>query len=220
MPDRIQAVLFDLDGTLLDTLEDLASSGNAVLRKRGHPEHSVDSYRHFIGAGMANLVRRIFPEGSRPTEGEELDTAVADYKAEYALRWQSSTVAYSGIPELLDALTEQGIGLGVLSNKAQAFTEQCVTAFLGDWNWGVVLGQRDGIPVKPDPAGALEGAEKLGVPPETCAFVGDSGVDMQTAVSAGMLPVGVTWGFREAKELSSGGAEALIDHPAELEKLL
>lgn len=216
----IKAVIFDLDGTLLDTLGDLAASGNAVLRKRGLPEHSTEAFCQFIGDGMANLVRRIFPEDAKPAEGAELEAALADYKAEYSARWRDTTRPYEGIAELLDALVARGIALGVLSNKAHAFTEQCVSEFVGDWPWAVVLGQRDGIPHKPDPAGAIEAAERFGLKPEECAFVGDSGVDMQTGSRAGMLPIGVLWGFRGAEELRKNGAKALIERPSQLLDLL
>jgi phosphoglycolate phosphatase len=212
----IRAVIFDLDGTLLDTLGDLAASGNAVLRKRGLPEHPADAFRQFVGDGMASLVRRIFPEEARPGEGAELESALADYKAEYAARWRDSTVPYAGIADLLDALVARDVALGVLSNKAHSFTGQCVTEFLGDWPWAVVLGQREGIPHKPDPAGAVEAAERLGLVPGDCAFVGDSGIDMETGRRAGMLPIGVLWGFRGEAELREHGARGLIERPLDL----
>ena len=217
---RIKAVVFDLDGTLLDTLGDLAASGNAVLRKRGLPEHETDAYRHFIGSGMSNLVWRIFPEDAKPAEGLEQEEVLADYKAEYSRRWKETTRLYDGIADLLDELEARGIALGVLSNKAHAFTEQCVEAFLGNWNWTVILGQRDGIPHKPDPAGAIEIARRFGQNVESCAFVGDSGVDMATGVASGMFPVGVRWGFRDAAELQEAGAEVLIERPGDLLDLL
>lgn len=211
-----KAVIFDLDGTLLDTLGDIAAAGNAVLRKRGLPEHPVDAFRQFVGGGMANLARRIFPPDRQPADGPEHDSALADYKAEYAARWRDSTVPYDGIPELLDALVEREVALAVVSNKAQIFTEQCINAYLGNWPWQVVFGQREGIPHKPDPAGATEAAARLGVAPEACLFVGDSGVDMETGRRAGMEPVGVLWGFRGEAELRERGAAGLIRHPLEL----
>ncbi|MCB1231345.1 MAG: HAD family hydrolase [Verrucomicrobiae bacterium] len=212
----IKAVLFDLDGTLLDTLGDIAASGNAVLRKRGLPEHEVDAYRQFVGDGMMNLARRIFPPDQTPAEGSELDQATAEYKAEYARHWLGTTRPYDGIAELLDALVARGIKLGVVSNKAHAFTGECIEAFVGDWSWSAVIGQRDGIPHKPDPAGALEAAREMGVTPEECAFVGDSGVDMQTGSRAGMKAIGVLWGFRGEAELRENGAAAVIERPEDL----
>lgn len=210
-----KAVLFDLDGTLLDTLADLAASGNAILEKRGLPTHPSDDFRFFIGDGMRNLVQRIFPENAKPSE-TELDEALADYKREYFDRWNRTTGAYEGIPELLDELKERGIRIGVLSNKAHEFTRKCVDEFLSDWKWDVILGQREGVPRKPDPVGALEAAGILNVAPGDCVFLGDSGVDMMTAVNSGMIPVAALWGFREAAELQEAGAQFLIERPSEL----
>lgn len=217
-PDK--AILFDLDGTLLDTLQDLADSGNAVLEARGFPPHPTDAYRTFIGNGMVNLVRDIFPEGHRPAVGGETDTVLAEYRAAYGERWKSTTVIFPGIAALLDQLTEKGIPIGVLSNKAHDFTEKCVEAFLSDWRWEVVLGAREGIPKKPDPAGAIEAAGILGIVPSACWFLGDSDVDMMTAVNAGMRAVGVSWGFRPVEELKEAGAEVILETPGELLELL
>ncbi|MDC0251999.1 HAD family hydrolase [bacterium] len=213
-----KAILFDLDGTLLDTLRDLADSGNEVLAARGFPAHPVDAYRTFIGNGMMNLVRDIFPDGHRPDEGQETDQVLAEYREAYGRNWKNTTRPYEGINELLDTLTEQQIPIGVLSNKAHDFTEKCVDAFLSNWNWDVVLGAREGIPKKPDPAGAIEAAERLGVTATDCWFVGDSDVDMFTAVNAGMHAIGVSWGFRSVEELRAAGAEIVIQNPAELLK--
>ena len=215
MSQPLQAVIFDLDGTLLDTLSDLAASGNAILEKRGLPAHPVGDFRFIIGDGMRNLVERIFPDDSKPTE-TDLDAALADYKADYDQRWNRTTRPYDGIPELLDELGDRGIRIGVLSNKVHEFTVKCVDEFLGEWDWDAVLGQREGVSRKPDPAGALEAAKTMCVPPDHCVFLGDSGVDMKTAVNAGMLPVGALWGFREADELETAGAQSLIEHPEKL----
>ena len=211
-----RAVLFDLDGTLLDTLRDLSESGNAVLEAHGFPTHPRDAYRTFIGNGMHNLVRDIFPEEHRPAEGEETEKILVEYRAAYAERWQNTTVPYPGITELLNALADAGIPIGVLSNKAHDFTLKCVDAFLSDWNWEVVLGSREGIPKKPDPAGAIEAAQVVGRDPSECWFVGDSNVDMFTAVNAGMHAVGVAWGFRLVEELQGAGAEVILETPADL----
>jgi len=213
-----KAILFDLDGTLLDTLRDLADSGNEVLAARGFPSHPVDAYRTFIGNGMMNLVRDIFPDGHRPDEGQETAQVLVEYREAYGRNWKNTTRPYEGINELLDTLTEQQTPIGILSNKAHDFTEKCVDAFLGNWNWDVVLGAREGIPKKPDPAGAIEAAERLGVTAADCWFVGDSDVDMFTAVNAGMHAIGVSWGFRSVEELRAAGAEIVIQNPAELLK--
>lgn len=217
---RAKAVIFDLDGTLLDTLQDLGDSGNAVLEARGFPTHPIDAYRTFIGNGMLNLVRDIFPDEHRPAIGEETDAVLAEYREAYGRNWQNTTVAFPGIPELLDELGERGVPIGVLSNKAHDFTEKCVEAFLDRWKWDVVLGARDGVPKKPDPAGAIEAAKVLGLSPAECCFLGDSDVDMMTAVNAGMQAVGVSWGFRPVEELKEAGADVVLDAPGELLNLL
>ncbi len=210
------AVLFDLDGTLLDTLQDLATSGNEVVAKRGFPPHDLDAYRVFIGNGMEHLVKAIFPEGSQPETEEEIQSVLHDYREAYGRNWTKTTDLFPGISELLDHLASAGIPIGVVSNKAHDFTVRCVDEFLSRWEWTTVIGHRDGRSKKPDPEGALEAAAACGVAPEDCFFVGDSDVDMQTAVAAGMHAIGVSWGMRSSKELREHGAERVIDHPREL----
>lgn len=211
-----RAVIFDLDGTLLDTLKDLSDSGNAVLAARGFPTHSIDDYRTFIGTGMENLVRAIFPDGNKPETDDEIAEVLAQYRGFYSENWKNTTVPYPGIPELLDTLNDQATPIGVLSNKAHDFTVKCVDEFLSDWKWDVVLGHRQGGTRKPDPAGALEIAESVGVAPEDCYFIGDSDVDIFTATNAGMHAIGVAWGFRGREELIAAGAEIVLKTPADL----
>jgi phosphoglycolate phosphatase len=215
-----KGVIFDLDGTLLDTLRDLSDSGNAVLEAHGFPTHSIDAYRNFIGTGMANLVRDIFPEGHRPSGEGEIDALLAEYREAYGRNWKNTTVPFPGIAELLTTLKAKGIPMGVVSNKAHDFTLMCVDAFLSDWTWDAVLGTREGVEKKPDPAGAIEAASLLGVAVEDCYFIGDSDVDIFTAVNAGMHPVGVRWGFRPVEELREAGAETILETPADLLALL
>ncbi len=214
-----KAVIFDLDGTLLDTLQDLADSGNALLAARGFPLHTADDYRTFIGNGMLNLVRDIFPAGFRPAEGEESEQMLLEYREAYTRHWRNTTTPFPGIAALLDALTAAGVPIGVLSNKAHDFTLKCVETFLPDWPWDVVLGARDGIERKPDPAGAFEAAEILGIAPADCYFIGDSDVDILTARHAGMHPVGVSWGFRPVSELLEAGAATILQTPDDLLQL-
>ncbi len=213
-------VLFDLDGTLLDTLEDLATSGNEVLAARGCPTHSKEAYKTFIGNGMTNLICTIFPEADRPETEEEIAEALAEYRAAYGRNWTNTTCAFPGIRELLTELEKTGIPIGVVSNKSHDFTVKCVEEFLPDWEWSAVLGHREGAEKKPHPQGALEAAEKLGLPPERCLFVGDSDVDMMTAVNAGMQAVGVEWGFRSTEELQQAGATEILATPGDLLNLL
>jgi phosphoglycolate phosphatase len=216
MSDAIKAVIFDLDGTLLDTLQDLADSGNDVLAARGMPTHSVEAYKTFIGNGMMSLVQDIFPPEHRPADGEESEVILAEYREAYGRNWKNTTCVFPGMGALLDELKAKGIPVGVLSNKAHDFTVKCVDAFLADWKWDVVLGARDGVERKPNPAGAIEAAALVGFEPAECAYVGDSDVDMFTAVNAGMLPVAVSWGFRSEEELRAAGAKVFLQEPGEL----
>lgn len=215
---KFKAVVFDLDGTLLDTLEDLADSMNTVLAKYNYPIHEVNAYKYFVGNGMRNLVQRTFPEGKRDIE--LIDRGLSDMREEYGNRWNKKTKPYKGITEMLNALADKGLRITVLSNKADDFTNLMVGKLLPDWDFELVFGERQGIPKKPDPAGALEIAQKLGVQPQECLYLGDTGVDMRTAVSAGMYPVGVLWGFRKAEELVENGARVLIADPAVVLDLL
>jgi phosphoglycolate phosphatase len=211
-----KAVLFDLDGTLLDTLQDLATSGNEVLAGRGLPPHPLDAYRIFIGNGMVNLARDVFPLEMRPETEDQIAAVLDEYRAAYSRNWKNTTVPFPGIAGVLDRLIADAVPIGVVSNKAHDFTVQCVEAFLDDWQWDVLIGAREGHPRKPDPAGALEAAAVLGVAPQECLFVGDSDVDMMTARNAGMRAIGVSWGFRPVEELLEAGAEVILGSPAEL----
>ncbi len=209
-----KAVLFDLDGTLLDSLEDLADSMNAVLRRNGHPEHPLEAYRYFVGDGVEALARRVLPEGHR--DEAAIAACIEQMREEYKDRWDKKTRPYPGIPELLDALTERAVKLGVLSNKPDATTRTMVAALLPRWSFDDVVGARPEVPRKPDPAGALEIARRLAVAPAEFLYLGDTDTDMKTAVAAGMFPVGALWGFRDAEELTASGAKVLIEKPTDL----
>ena len=212
------AILFDLDGTLLDTLEDLRHSINRVLADRGLPTHELDAYRYFAGDGIVMFVKRAMPEARR--DDDTVRDCVAAFRDDYARNWNVKTRLYDGVADMLDALTERGLRPAVLSNKPDEFTKLCVAELLPNWTFGMVLGQRDGVPRKPDPTGALEIAERFNVPPADFLYLGDSGTDMQTAAAAGMFPVGALWGFRAADELREHGARALIEHPTDILNLL
>jgi len=209
---KFKAVVFDLDGTLLDTLDDLADSMNSVLKKNGYPVHDTEAYKSFIGNGMRALVIRAFPENMR--DDVNVDIGLADMRDEYSRRWSNKTRPYNGMIETLEKLSDKNLKLCVLSNKADEFTKLMIKKFFPSQKFSLVYGERPGIPKKPDPQGALEIAHKLGIMPSECLYLGDSGVDMQTAVSAGMYPVGVLWGFRKAEELVSNGARILVAEPS------
>lgn len=214
-----KAVVCDLDGTLLDTLHDLALTGNRVLKKHGYPEHEIDAYRYFVGDGIKVLMERIVPEhGQTP---ENLASCEREFREDYGRNWKVHTRIYDGIDAMLTRIREHySLSLAVLSNKPDMFTQICVQNFLGKWEFDVILGQVDGIAKKPNPEGALKVAEQLGVEPAQCIFLGDTSVDMKTARSAGMLPVGVLWGFRDEEELVASGAKVLLRKPGELFEIL
>jgi phosphoglycolate phosphatase len=216
MPFR--AVIFDLDGTLLDTLDDIANAANHVLAARGFPTHPNASYRTFVGEGVIKLMVRALPKAHR--DEAAVQASVGAYVQEYERTWNALTKPYPGVPEMLDALAVRGLKLAVLSNKPDHFTQQCVDQLLAKWTFDSVLGASDQFPRKPDPASAVETAKRLGVPRAECLYVGDSGVDMQTACAAGMRAVGVLWGFRGQEELLREGAQLLIKKPSELLDLL
>ncbi len=213
-----KAVLFDLDGTLLDTIEDLGDSMNSVLARSGYPVHDNEAYKYFVGDGVRTLVQRALPENKRTAE--EIDRSLTAMQAEYAVRWADKTVLYPGMAGLLDGLAKKGLKCAVLSNKPDTFTKQIIEKLLPDWTFYPVFGERQGIPKKPDPAGALEIAQILEVRPEECLYIGDTGTDMKTANAAGMYAVGVLWGFRKKDELLENGARVLAAEPAEILKLL
>jgi phosphoglycolate phosphatase len=212
------AVLFDLDGTLLDTLEDLADSANAALQGLGFAPHPTESYRSFIGDGVENLIRRALPPEGRTSA--TVARGVERMRGEYGRRWADRTRPYPGIPELLDGLTAHGIPMAVLSNKQDDFTRQCVAKLLPRWHFDAVQGATAGLPRKPDPSGALAVAARLGQGPAEVLYLGDTNTDMQTAVAAGMFPVGALWGFRTAEELSASGAAALARTPGDVLRFL
>lgn len=213
-----KAVLFDLDGTLLDTIEDIRDSMNSVLSTNGYPVHDSEAYKYFVGDGMKTLVLRALPKGTYSTQ--QIDNYLQANKAEYAMRWSDKTMLYPGIGSLLDGLAGKGVKCAVLSNKPDAFTKQIIEKLLANWTFYPIFGERQGVPKKPDPAGALEIASILKVKPEECLYLGDTGVDMKTANAAGMYAIGVLWGFRKADELLENGANVLISDPLQVLELL
>jgi phosphoglycolate phosphatase len=213
-----EAIIFDLDGTLLDTLEDIAISANNVLEKHEFPTYKVNDYRDLIGGGVRNLVTQVLPEDRRT---DKMITEFADnFRDEYGKNWNLNTKPYEGIPELLDELITRHYKLAVHSNKPDAFTQKYVRELLSHWSFEMVLGQRSEIPRKPDPAGAQQIARFMDVPPAHMLYIGDTATDMQTAIAAGMFPVGVAWGFRPKEELQNNGARAMVEHPREILALL
>lgn len=213
-----KAVLFDLDGTLLNTLDDIADSMNSILIKSGYPAHPVDSYKKFVGDGMENLIKRVLPGAFH--KPEIIEDLVGQMKEEYSKRQDIKTRPYPGIRELLENLTRQNIRLSILSNKPDEMTKSVVSHYFPEKPFDIVMGQKDGSPQKPDPFGALEIADFLQINPKEFLYLGDTDTDMKTAASAGMYPVGVLWGFRSYEELKANGAKLLIKTPMELMKFI
>ena len=213
-----KAVVFDLDGTLLDTLDDLADSMNAVLQKHGHPTHPTDAYKIFVGDGVESLVRRTI--AIEKTDEQTIKEFVTEMREEYKGRWDAKTKPYEGVCDMLSVLADRGVKMSVLSNKPEDFTKLCVERFLGGYPFEMVVGVSQTVAPKPDPAGANRISRELDISPEQFLYLGDTNTDMQTANAAGMYPVGVLWGFRSEKELIENGAKMIIDHPSKLPGLL
>ncbi|MCE5280064.1 MAG: HAD family hydrolase [Planctomycetaceae bacterium] len=215
---KYAAVIFDLDGTLLDTLEDLADSMNTALAAQGLPTHPLEAFKVFVGDGLEVFTRRSL--GPRGGDDELVRRTIELQRDRYSRCWADRTRPYPGISDLLDALTARGIPIAVLSNKPHPFTLKCVHQLLGQWSFAAVEGAQDGVPRKPDPAAAMAIAARLNVPCSDVLYLGDTNTDMQTAVGAGMHAVGVLWGFRQAAELTANGARTLLANPIDLLKLL
>ncbi len=215
---KFEAVLFDLDGTLLDSIEDLTDSMNIVLDGFGFPGHDAKACKHFVGDGVEMFALRALPENRR--DEATVAQCAAEMRAEYRKRWSLKTRPYDGIPELLDDLTLRNLKLAVLSNKPEESTKEMVAELLAKWRFYPVAGARPLVPKKPDPTLAIEISQQLRVPADKFLYLGDTGTDMKTARGAGMFPVGALWGFRTAEELKDTGAKVLVEHPSEVLQFL
>lgn len=215
---KYKAVIFDLDGTLVDSIEDLADSMNKILSEHGLPVHKVDSYYGFVGMGLKRLVFNALPESHR------MDSVVEDFlfkmKNSYNNNITNKTKPYDGINELLGSLLKNGIKISVLSNKADELTKKVVFDIFSDYRFEYVLGPISDELRKPNPENALLIIRNLDILPSESIFVGDTSIDMITAKNAGMLAVGVSWGFRTKHELLESGADFIIDNPSELIEIL
>lgn len=210
----IRALLFDLDGTLLNTLADIAAAANLALSEAGFPTLPLSTFRLLVGAGAYRLMQNALPENHR--QPEQIEKRLAAFNHHYAKVWHQSTRPYAGIVNALQKLQALGLPMAVLSNKLDAFTRECVAHYFAKIPFAHVQGYKEGYARKPDPASAIAIAAQMDIPPAECLFVGDSGIDMRTAVDAGMMPAGVLWGFRDRAELTATGARFFIEHPDEL----
>lgn len=212
---KVNAVIFDLDGTLIDSLADLATAMNHALSEHDFPTHSVASYNYHVGDGVDVLVQRTLPETAR-SDPDTCASVTSLMQSYYKEHWHVQTQPYPGIDALLSDLTETGLPLAVLSNKPDHFTKSIVAHFFPETPWSVVEGAKPPRPIKPDPAGPRDLIAQLQLPASHIAFVGDTSTDMQTAVNAGFQGVGVTWGFRPEAELREYGAEQIVHTTEEL----
>lgn len=219
-PERpFRAVIFDLDGTLIDSIQDIALCMNRVLVGLGSPPIPVETYKLLVGDGIEEMVHRALrlqrPEGPGPSP-DEVCSVVAAYRAEYKTGWRATSRPYPGVPELLAELEALGVRKAILSNKFHPYTELITRELLAPFRFDSVRGAAPGVPQKPDPAPALAIAAELGLDPAEFVFVGDTSVDMRTALAAGMFPAGALWGFRSREELVSAGARLLAARPLDL----
>ena len=214
----IKTILFDLDGTLLNTIDDLADAANWVCTQHGWPTFPVETYKHFVGNGIPKLVERFSPENARTPE--QLAATLAEFSARYDAHKEDKTAPYPGILELLAALKAEGVQTAVFSNKADPLCGKIIAHYFGTGRFELVRGSRPNVPTKPDPTVPLRIIHTLGVAREDCAMIGDSDVDILTAHNAGMHAIGCAWGFRGREVLSAAGADAILESPEELTHML
>lgn len=212
-----QNVIFDLDGTLLNTIDDLAAAGNWVCQNHGWPTHTVEEYKRYVGSGMARLAVRFSPEEWHTEEG--VQKILDEFLPYYAAHKEDKTAPYPGVPELLEHLRAAGVSIAVLSNKAHALAVPVIEGYFPQ-KFQYIQGGVEGLPLKPDPALLLKLMENMGATQENTLFVGDSDVDIRTAKHAGVTGCGVLWGFRGREELEREGADLLASSAKELETLI
>lgn len=214
---KFKAVIFDLDGTLVNSLEDIADAMNSVLKDLNYPTHSYEAYQYFIGSGLRNLVSKALPETHN--DEKDIDNCYDLMIEKYSVDCTRKTASYEGIRDLLDHLISQNIKLSVFSNKSDALTKKVVADLFPNY-FNPVVGLSIEALKKPNPHEAIEISKSLGLTTEEIIFVGDSGIDMQTATNANMFAVGVSWGYRPAEELIANGAKYVLNHPLDLIPIL
>lgn len=209
---RKKLVIFDLDGTLIDSLEDIALCTNKVLKSFGCEEHSIENYKSFIGDGARELVKRALPQSFN---SEQIDDAMEMFKKIYSNKINSNTKPFGGIYEMLEELQED-CEFALLSNKPHQFTLEYMEIFFKQFEFKAIHGQKDEVPKKPDPAGVYNILNELAYDTQHVFYIGDTATDMKTAVNAGLIPIGVLWGTQEKKSLVENGAQFTVETPSEL----
>lgn len=216
---NFKGVIFDLDGTMVNSLEDLADSMNTVLQRNNFPTHTLAAYKQFIGNGIRNLIWKSLPETYRSDE-LLIDTCYNLMIDDYRTNCVNKTRPYDGIIQLLDELEARNLKLAVFSNKADEFTRKIVLALFPKWKFEAIVGLSNEAYRKPNPSVPFQISEKFGISQNQIIYMGDSGVDMQTAVNAGMYAVGALWGFRTKEELTLNGAKYLLNNPLDLLEII
>ena len=214
----MRLIVFDLDGTLLNSLEDLADSANWVLEQHGFPTHPVDAYRYFVGDGVRKLIERILPQEER-TEAR-IEQCQQEFVAYYKVHMEDKTSVYEGITELLVELKNRGLKIAVATNKVHIAVKPLMEKYFPEIRFDSMIGQREGVPVKPAPQIMFDILRETGCEPSEALHVGDTATDMQLAHNAGVTPVGVLWGYRPLEELQEAGAKFIIEKPEELLRLV
>ena len=215
---KIKAVLFDLDGTLVNSLADLADSVNFTLQEFGFATHENEKFKYFIGDGMQKLIERVLPDDKK--DNDSIKQVLSAFMCRYREHFADKTVAYDGIYELVNSLDKMNLKLAIVSNKAQDMAVEVTNKVLSGLNFDIICGKREGYPTKPDPTLTLEIINELGVKPSECIFIGDSGMDMAVAKNAKVIGIGVLWGFRTEAELLENGADYIVNNPNEIAEII
>jgi len=217
----IKAIIFDLDGTLIDSIQDIADAMNSSLAELGYPAHPVEAYKGFVGDGLHELTKRVLP--AKHQSAKDVEALAKKFWDHYDIAWYLHTKIYPGVLYLIQLAVARKVKLAILSNKAHYFTKKMIRHFFRGAMirhtknpFGIYSGEEEGKPVKPDPTMALELAARMKVKPEQVAFIGDSAVDIQTAKNAGMIAIGAAWGYRSIDELKEAGADLIFESPTDL----